>query len=240
MDIFGIGGGYAAAEEAMYLTRYGKHVTMIIREPDFTCAKSIADKVKEHPDITIHYHTEIKKADGDDLLREATFINNQTGEEFTYTASEEDQTFGIFVFAGYEPATALFKNHIELDDYGYIPTDNNMNTNVHGVFAAGDLRPKALRQIVTAVADGAIAATAAERYVAEEKERLGIKDEEKVIKSKSTESAAASPAPSKTNTTPSEEAEESLWPAELIEQVRGILNALKQDVTLVTIVNSQN
>ncbi len=240
LDIFVIGGGYAAAEEAMYLTRYGKHVTMIIREPDFTCAKSIADKVKEHPDITIHYHTEIKKADGDDLLREATFINNQTGEEFTYTASEEDQTFGIFVFAGYEPATALFKNHIELDDYGYIPTDNNMNTNVHGVFAAGDLRPKALRQIVTAVADGAIAATAAERYVAEEKERLGIKDEEKVIKSKSTESAAASPAPSKTNTTPSEEAEESLWPAELIEQVRGILNALNQDVTLVTIVNSQN
>ena len=63
LDIFVIGGGYAAAEEAMYLTRYGKHVTMIIREPDFTCAKSIADKVKEHPDITIHYHTEIKKAD---------------------------------------------------------------------------------------------------------------------------------------------------------------------------------
>ena len=129
---FVIGGGYAAAEEAMYLTRYGKHVTMIIREPDFTCAKSIADKVKEHPDITIHYHTEIKKADGDDLLKEATFINNQTGEEFTYTASEEDQTFGIFVFAGYEPATTLFKNHIELDDYGYIPTDNNMQTNVPG------------------------------------------------------------------------------------------------------------
>ena len=240
LDIFVIGGGYAAAEEAMYLTRYGKHVTMIIREPDFTCAKSIADKVKEHPDITIHYHTEIKKADGDDLLREATFINNQTGEEFTYTASEEDQTFGIFVFAGYEPATTLFKDHIGLDDYGYIPTDSNMHTSVKGVFAAGDLRPKALRQIVTAVADGAIAATAAERYVAEEKERLGIKDDEKVIKSKSTESATTSTSPSKTTTTPSEETEETLWPAELMEQVRGILNALNQDVTLVTIVNSQN
>lgn len=237
LDIFVIGGGYAAAEEAMYLTRYGKHVTMIIREPDFTCAKSIADKVKEHPNITIHYHTEIKKSSGDDLLREATFINNQTGEEFTYTASEEDQTFGIFVFAGYEPATALFKNQIELDNYGYIPTDNDMHTNIQGVFAAGDLRPKMLRQIVTAVADGAIAATAAERYIAQEKERLGIK-EEKVIKPKSSE--ATSPAPSKTDTAPPEESENSLWPAELIEQVRGILNALNQDVTLVTIVNSQN
>ena len=239
LDIFVIGGGYAAAEEAMYLTRYGKHVTMIIREPDFTCAKSIADKVKEHPDITIHYHTEIKKADGDDLLKEATFINNQTGEEFTYTASEEDQTFGIFVFAGYEPATTLFKNHIELDDYGYIPTDNNMQTNVPGVFAAGDLRPKALRQIVTAVADGAIAATSAERYVAEEKERLGIK-EEKVITANSTETPATSSVPSKTTPTSLEESENSLWPAELIEQVRSILNTLNQDVTLVTIVNSKN
>lgn len=239
LDIFVIGGGYAAAEEAMYLTRYGKHVTMIIREPDFTCAKSIADKVKEHPDITIHYHTEIKKADGDDLLKEATFINNQTGEEFTYTASEEDQTFGIFVFAGYEPATTLFKNHIELDDYGYIPTDNNMQTNVPGVFAAGDLRPKALRQIVTAVADGAIAATSAERYIAEEKERLGIK-EEKVITANSTETPATSSVPSKTTPTSLEESENSLWPAELIEQVRSILNTLNQDVTLVTIVNSKN
>ena len=159
LDIFVIGGGYAL-EEAMYLTRYGRRVTMIIREPDFTCAKSIADKVKEHPDITIDYHTEIKKADGDDLLREATFINNQTGEEFTYTASEEDQTFGIFVFAGYEPATTLFKDHIGLDDYGYIPTDSNMHTMCkRSVLGQRDLRPKALRQIVTAVADGAIAAT---------------------------------------------------------------------------------
>ncbi len=237
LDIFVIGGGYAAAEEAIYLTRFGKHVTMIIREPDFTCAKSIADKVKAHPDITIHYHTEIKKASGDDLLREATFINNQTGEEFTYTASEEDQTFGIFVFAGYEPATALFKDHIDLDDYGYIPTDENMRTNIQGVFAAGDLRPKALRQIVTAVADGAIAATAAEQYVTQEKERLGIKEEKKVPP-KSSETTSS--APSKAAAASPQKSENPLWPAELMEQVRGILNALNQDVTLVTIVNPQN
>ncbi len=238
LDIFVIGGGYAAAEEAMYLTRYGKHVTMIIREPDFTCAKSIADKAKAHPNISIHYHTEIKKAEGDDLLRSATFVNNQTGEEFTYTASEENQTFGIFVFAGYEPATALFKEQIKLDEYGYIPTDDDMRTNVPGIFAAGDLRPKALRQIVTAVADGAIAATAAEHYVAQEKERLGIQDE-KAAKPKAAEAEA--PAPAAAAASPQQSSpEHPLWPAELKEQVRGILNALTKNVTLVTIVDAAN
>jgi len=240
LDIFVIGGGYAAAEEAMFLTRYGKNVTMIIREPDFTCAKSIADKVRSMDNITIHYNTEVKELSGDDLLKQATFVNNQTGETFTYTASEEDQTFGVFVFAGYEPSTALFKDHIKLDDYGYILTDENLNTNVPGVIAAGDLRPKILRQIVTSVADGAIAAITAERYVADEKERLGITDESKpVSKPKETQKnlteSVKQPSDEKQNNTA-----HPLWSDPLMEQVRGVLASLNKNVTLVTIVDSQN
>ena len=233
MQIFVIGGGFAAAEEAMYLTRYGKHVTVIIREPDFTCAKSIADKVKAHPNITIHYNTEIKEAAGDDLLRSATFVNNQTGETFTYTASEKEQTFGIFVFAGYEPATQLLKGHVPLDDYGYVPTDDNMQTPIPGVYAAGDLRPKMLRQIVTTVADGAIAATAAERYVAAEKERLGIKDEPVQTKPKPAPQAESEPAST-------EHDSGRLWPAQVKDQVRQILSKLTKTVTLTVVTRPEN
>ena len=96
LDIFVIGGGYAAAEEAVYLTRYGKSVTMIIREPDFTCAKLTAEAAKNHPKIKIVYNTEVKEITGDDFVRKAVFVNNQTGEETVYEAPK-DSTFGLFV-----------------------------------------------------------------------------------------------------------------------------------------------
>ena len=91
-----IGGGYAAAEEAVYLTRYGKSVTMIIREPDFTCAKLTAEAAKNHPKIKIVYNIEVKEITGDDFVRKAVFVNNQTGEETVYEAPK-DSTFGLFV-----------------------------------------------------------------------------------------------------------------------------------------------
>ena len=150
LDIFVIGGGYAAAEEAVYLTRYGKSVTMIIREPDFTCAKLTAEAAKNHPKIKIVYNTEVKEIMGDDFVRKAVFVNNQTGEETVYEAPK-DSTFGLFVFAGNKPSTEIFEGKIALDR-GYVPTTENMETNIPGVYAAGDLRIKELRQIVTAVA----------------------------------------------------------------------------------------
>lgn len=180
MDVFVIGAGFAAAEEAIFLTKFARKVTVIAREPEFTCAKSIADKVLSHPKIEVKFNTEIIEATGDIQLRKAKFINNLTKEitEFNATSGE---SFGIFVFVGYAPQSKLFEKHITVDKFGFIPTDEDMMTNVKGVFAAGDIRPKKLRQIVTAVSDGAEAAFSIEKYVAELREKLGLEEEEIAI-----------------------------------------------------------
>ncbi|MDO4689886.1 MAG: FAD-dependent oxidoreductase [Fusobacterium sp.] len=178
MDIFVIGAGFAAAEEAMFLTKYGKSVTIIAREPDFTCAKSIGDKVKAHPKITVKFNTELTELTGDMKPTGAKFKNNVTGEISEYKA-KVGETFGVFVFVGYAPSSQIFKGHINIDEYGFIPTDEELMTNVPGIFAAGDIRPKRLRQVVTAVSDGAIAATSIEKYVHDLREELGLKKEEK-------------------------------------------------------------
>lgn len=177
MDVFVIGAGFAAAEESIFLTRYARKVTIIAREPEFTCSKMIAERVLAHPKIEVKFNTEILEAGGDKVLRYARFINNKTGETWTYEA-KPGESFGIFVFAGYIPQTSEYAKHLRLDANGYILTDENMRTNIDGVYAAGDVRAKELRQLVTAVADGAIAATHAEKYIAMKKERLGIKTEE--------------------------------------------------------------
>ncbi|WP_022820334.1 FAD-dependent oxidoreductase [Fusobacterium russii] len=178
MDIFVIGAGFAAAEEAMFLTKYGKSVTIIAREPDFTCAKSIGDKVKAHPKITVKFNTELTELTGDMKPTAAKFKNNVTGEVSEYKA-KVGETFGVFVFVGYAPSSQIFKGHIEIDQFGFIPTDEELMTNVPGVFAAGDIRPKRLRQVVTAVSDGAIAATSIEKYAHDLREELGLKKEQK-------------------------------------------------------------
>ena len=183
LDVFVIGAGFAAAEEAIFLTKYAKKVIVIAREPEFTCAKSIAEKVLKNPKIEVKFNTEILEASGDVQLRKALFKNNITGEISEYKA-EEGQSFGIFVFIGYEPQSKLFKNHVELDSYGYIPTDENLMTNVPGVYAVGDIRPKKLKQVVTAVADGADAAMNIEKYVIDLREKLNIKKEEKEMSEK--------------------------------------------------------
>ena len=178
MDVFVIGAGFAAAEEAIFLTKYAKKVTVIAREPEFTCAKSIAEKVLKHPKIEVKFNTELLEAKGDVQLRSAKFKNNVTNEIFEYKA-EDGQSFGIFVFIGYEPQSEIFKEHIALDNFGFIPTDSNLMTNISGVFAAGDIRPKKLKQLVTAVADGADAAMNIEKYVHDLREKIGVKREEK-------------------------------------------------------------
>ena len=124
MDVFVIGGGFAAAEEAVFLTKYAKKVTIIVREEDFTCAKAVADKAKNHEKIEVHYETEIVEAAGDGLLRRARFKDNASGGEWTYEAPE-GTSFGIFVFAGYVPDTKWLEGFVELDGQGYIITDRN-------------------------------------------------------------------------------------------------------------------
>ena len=170
MDVFVIGGGFAAAEEAVFLPKYAKKVTIIVREEDFTCAKAVADKAKNHEKIEVHYETEIVEAAGDGLLRRARFKDNASGGEWTYEAPE-GTSFGIFVFAGYVPDTKWLEGFVELDGQGYIITDRNQKTSVDGIYAAGDVCVKNLRQVVTAVSDGAVAATSLERYVSETYEK---------------------------------------------------------------------
>lgn len=177
MDVFVIGAGFAAAEEAMFLTKFARKVTVIAREPEFTCAKSIADKVLANSKIEVKFNTEILEANGDIQLRSAKFKNNITNEIFEYKANE-GESFGIFVFIGYEPQSKLFKDIITLDNQGFIPTDEDLATNIEGVYAAGDIRPKKLRQLVTAVSDGATAAFSIEKYVHDLKGKLGVEKDE--------------------------------------------------------------
>lgn len=153
--IFVVGGGYAAAEEAIYLTRYSKPIVMIVREPDFTCAKELADKVKAHPDIKIEFNTEIQRVEGEQFAKKIVFKNSLNDSEWVY---ESKETVGIFIFAGYLPQTDLVKKQLVCDKQGYLVTDEGKRTNVEGVYGAGDVCQKTLRQLVTAVADGAIAA----------------------------------------------------------------------------------
>ncbi|MEI5993205.1 FAD-dependent oxidoreductase [Candidatus Enterococcus mansonii] len=239
LDIFVLGGGYAAAEEAVYLTRYGKSVTMIIREPDFTCAKLTAEAAKQHPDIKIVYNTEVKEITGDDFVRKAVFVNNETGEEITYEAPE-GSTFGMFVFAGNKPSTEIFEGKVELDR-GYVPTNENMETNVPGVYAAGDLRIKELRQIVTAVADGAIAATNAQKYITEEKTKAGLPIvNERMEKRLAEQHAANKEAAPKNEKKPAKatSGNNTWFPDAMREQLGGIFGKLTKNVTLLQVMDS--
>lgn len=234
LEVLVIGAGYAAAEEAIYLTKFAKKVIIVAREPEFTCAKSIGDKVKANKNIEIRFNTEVVEAIGDDVLRSVKLINNVTNERSEYFPPKEDGTFGIFVFVGYEPQTKVFKDKIEMDRYGYILTNENMETNIKGVYAAGDLRPKLLRQVVTAVADGAIAATDAERYVASEKERLGIIEEEVIEEKVETKNEV----PTSNNKALS--GRSNLLNDTLRNQLKGILSKIENNISLVSIVDESN
>lgn len=172
-DIFVVGGGFAAAEESVFLAKYGTHVHILMRTDDFTCAASAADGARANKKITIHPNTEVVEVTGDSVPRSLTMRNNKTGEETTYNAPHGD-TFGLFILAGYAPATGLLRNLIELDHAGNIVTDKHNQTSVEGVYAAGDVTIKNLRQVTTAVGEAARTATEMERHLASMQHKLGI------------------------------------------------------------------
>lgn len=172
-EVFVVGGGFAAAEEAVFLTKYARHVTILVRKDDFSCAQSVADHAKNHPNITVLYNTEVEEVTGDHALRAIRYRNNRTGEISEYRDPRGDN-IGVFVFAGYAPATGLVKGIADLNEQGYILTDRSQKTSVDGLYAAGDVCVKALRQVVTAVGDGALAATELERYAAAMQKKTGL------------------------------------------------------------------
>ncbi|MDR1125249.1 MAG: FAD-dependent oxidoreductase [Deltaproteobacteria bacterium] len=172
LDVFVIGGGFAAAEEAVFLTKYARRVTVLVRGDDFTCARAAAEEVRAHPDIAIHCNTVVEAVSGENGLQLLQARNLKTGETWEYRPPA-GESFGVFVFAGYQPATALFAGQIALDEHGYVLTDANRKTSLEGVYAAGDLCVKNLRQMVTATSDGAIAATELERHLAAMQKKTG-------------------------------------------------------------------
>ncbi|RUT59307.1 thioredoxin-disulfide reductase [Clostridium botulinum] len=156
-----IGGGNAALEEALFLTKFASKVYMIRRYDYFKGEKATLEEVENNSKIEILYNWDLVDVYGSNFVDKALIKNVKTKEE------KELKLDGVFGFIGSEPKTELFKEYISLTPKGYIRTNENMETNIKGVYAAGDVREKQFRQITTAVADGTIAALAAEKYIME-------------------------------------------------------------------------
>lgn len=166
-EVYVVGGGDSAVEEALYLTKFARKVTIIHRRDSLRAAKSIQEKAFANEKIHFMWDSVVRELKGEDGLLGTMIVENvKTGELTEVTADEEDGIFGVFVFIGFKPATDIFRDKIAMDN-GYILTDEDMRTDIEGVFAAGDVRKKSLRQVVTAVADGAVAAVQSGKYIDE-------------------------------------------------------------------------
>lgn len=170
MEIYVVGGNNIAMEEALYLSKFARKLTMIHKDANLAGTKEVMEAVENADNIEVMLNTEIVELGGEELLSEMIVKNTLTGELSTITADEEDGIFGLFGFTG-KKTTGLFEGKIKLED-GYIPTNEKMETEIPGVYAAGDVRVTPLRQVVTACADGAIAATQCEKYVSKVKKNF--------------------------------------------------------------------
>lgn len=167
LEVFVVGGGDSAVEEAMYLTKFARKVTIIHRRDELRAAKSIQEKAFANPKIEFFWDSVVEELGGDDILQWMKVKNVKTGEVRTVEADEEDGMFGVFGFIGTVPNSKLFEGILDMDERGYIRTDEDMHTNIPNVYAVGDVRVKSLRQVVTAAADGAIAAVQVERSLSD-------------------------------------------------------------------------
>lgn len=228
LEVYCVGAGYSAAEEAMYLTKFARKVTIVAREPKFTCAKSIADKVKNHPKIEVLFNTEMLEINGTDSIKSTVLKNVITGKTWTVNADKKDETFGVFMFIGYIPQSEIFRGKVPMTDAGYIITNENMETEIEGVYAAGDLRPKLLKQVVTAVADGAIAVTSSEHYINNKfGSIIGVEEkpvEKEIVQEEKNQS----------------EKKSKLLTDDIRAQLKGIFSKLSSKITLATIIDEQN
>lgn len=170
MEVYVIGGGNSAVEEAMFLTNFARKVTIIQNLASLTADAIAIEQAKANDKIDYIFNSVVESIEGDGMVEAMTIRNTETGENTRFEADEVDGLFGVFVFIGNVPNTKVYEGIIPLNDYGYILTDETMATEVEGVFAAGDIRPKVLRQVVTAAGDGATAAFSAQKYVEKVKE----------------------------------------------------------------------
>lgn len=162
-DLFVVGGGNSAVEEAMFLAKIAKHVTMVVRNNHFRASRGMVSRLLEHDNVSVRFNTSINEVTGGTLLNRIEFIDTTNGESRVEELPEG--SFGIFVFTGNDPVVDLVKDYVDLGSDGGVITDDSMMTKTPGLFCVGDMRTKQLRQVITAAADGAIAGTAAYRYL---------------------------------------------------------------------------
>lgn len=158
-----VGGGNSAVEEAVYLTKFAKHVTVIHQFDHFQASKTAQEEAAANDKISVIWDSEVRSLIGEKHLTGVKIENVKTHEESVVEAN------GVFVYIGMQPRTQLLKDQLKINDWGYIEADGEMRTNIEGVFVAGDVRSKTVRQVATAVGDGAVAAVNAERYLATHK-----------------------------------------------------------------------
>lgn len=156
-----VGGGDSAAEESVYLTKYGSHVHLLVRGDQMRASKAMQDRVLNNDKITVHWNTSVVDVFGEaDHMKGVLLKNTQTGEE------SQLHVKGLFYAIGHTPNTSLFKGQIELDDVGYVVTKpGSVETSVEGVYAAGDVQDHEYRQAITAAGTGCMAALLAERWL---------------------------------------------------------------------------
>lgn len=222
-EIFVIGGGFAAAEESVFLTKFARHVTILVREQDFTCAASVAQPAKKHEKISVVFNTVVEEVNGETGLNYIRYKNIKTGEITEYHARPSD-TFGVFVFAGYLPDTELIKGIVQLDEQGYIITNSQQETSIDGVYAAGDVCIKPLRQVVTATGDGALAATELEKYVSAMQRKTGLHPRQPDIKKTKTQDLTE-------NTVSSDNSDEIFTP-EMKQQLDVLFGKMERNLIL--------
>jgi len=222
-EVFVIGGGFAAAEESVFLTKFARHVTIFVREDDFTCAVAVAEPAKQHKKITVVYNTVVEEVSGENGLNFIRYKNTKTGDVTEYRAEEGDN-FGVFVFAGYSPDTELVKDIAELNEYGYVITDSSQKTTIDGLYAAGDVCIKPLRQVVTATGDGALAATELEKYVAQVQRKTGLHPKPPVIRTTDFKNAS--------ETAESIDNSGEMFTSGMKEQLEGVFSKMEQSLVL--------
>jgi thioredoxin reductase (NADPH) len=159
--IFVCGGGDAACDEARYLSRLSNQITLVHRRDTFRAQKALAERTLNNPNIKVRFNTVITEIKGEKKVKSVILKDTRNGNVF------EEETDAVFIFAGMIPQVSVVSGDlkVELDESGYIITDQKMATNVMGLFAAGDVRSGAFRQVVTAAADGAMAAHSASEYI---------------------------------------------------------------------------
>ncbi len=221
-EVFVIGGGFAAAEEGVFLTKYARHVTILMRGEDFSCAKSLADAARSNEKISVITNAQVESVTGGDRgITAIRYRDRKTGQVSEHRAPD-GEIIGVFVFAGYVPATALVKELAELNEQGYVVTDRQQKTSVEGLYAAGDVCVKNLRQVVTAVGDGATAATELEKYAAAMQKKTGLTPARPVSKAETASQAGAKAA----------HKGGELFPENVQAQLRSIFDRMEQPLIL--------